>query len=401
MPASKCYTAMAIFGLMTCGSLNTIMLKVSFAVQGTDLEGHRSYFTKPWFITGVMFLAMMTALPFDRDLWRSKKSALTATLIDGSPPQSGGSKGMTWKTKVQWVAAPAVFDILATGLCSMGFLYIPASVWQLLRGAEMIFAALFAVIFLRRKLFCFHWLGVVLCVFGIIFVGLASVWGSSESDDGKKGDTSLLFLGMALALGGQVVAAAQVVAEEWLLKEVDLPGLQIIGFEGMWGALMMLAVVFPALYFLPGGDHGHLENDLDAVAMLCSSAPLMMVVAVYTFSCATYNIAGIAVTDALSSVHRVMLEAFRTSIVWVFGLVVHYCFDSSSPFGEAWTKYSWIEVAGFGFVMLGQAIYGEILQVPGLQYPDGPADAARLSSPGAMRNFASPLPRGRMDSPGA
>lgn len=48
--------------------------------------------------------------------------------------------------------APAVFDIGATGLCCIGFLYIPASVWrldkcqhsldsprQLLRGAEIVF----------------------------------------------------------------------------------------------------------------------------------------------------------------------------------------------------------------------------------------------------------------------
>ena len=45
----------------------------------------------------------------------------------------------------RYVAIPSFFDILATGLCSMGFLYIPASVWQLLRGAEMVFAAIFAV----------------------------------------------------------------------------------------------------------------------------------------------------------------------------------------------------------------------------------------------------------------
>ena len=50
------------------------------------------------------------------------------------------------------VMAPAIFDIGATGLCCIGFLYIPASVWrldidllngvsprQLLRGAEIVF----------------------------------------------------------------------------------------------------------------------------------------------------------------------------------------------------------------------------------------------------------------------
>merc|ERR1719330_691807 len=175
--------------------------------------------------------------------------------------------------KVVMVSIPAVFDILATGLCSMGFLYIPASVWQLLRGAEMVFAAFFAVTCLGRKLWFFHWLGVMLRTAGIIAVGLASVWGApeaAEDDAGAGGSTDTLLLGMALALAGQVVQAAQVIAEEWLLTDVDLPGLQIVGFEGFWGTLIMLVVAFPLLYYLPGVDRGHLEDEPDAFSMVGS-----------------------------------------------------------------------------------------------------------------------------------
>jgi len=281
---------------------------------------------------------------------------------------------------------------LATGLCSMGFLYIPASVWQLLRGAEMIFSAIFAVVFLRRKLMSFHWLGVCLCIMGIAMVGLASVWGSGKDEGGKGEDANLLLLGMALALGGQVVQAGQVIAEEWLLTEVDLPGLQIIGFEGMWGALIMVVAAFPLLYMLPGSDHGHLEDELGAMKLMFSSKPLFLTMCVYTFSCMTYNMSGIAVTGALSAVHRVMLEAFRTSIVWIFGLTVHYGFDPKSPFGEAWTAYSWMEVVGFLVLMVGQAVYGALIRIPGFRYPEGLMDMQNIASPGQMKNLASPGP---------
>jgi len=388
----------AVLGLMTCGSLNTIMLKISFTVQGTNMEGEVEYFKKPWFVTFIMFLSMTVSLLFDRDLWRSQTSKLAANLIDGSPPQQAAGGMMSWRKKVLWVGVPSVFDILATGLGSMGFLYIPASVWQLLRGAGLVFTALFAVIFLRRKLYGFHWIGVTLCCGGILLVGLASVWGSDSGAGGKGEPVSLVLLGMALSVAGQVVQAAQVVAEEWLLKEVDLPGLQIVGFEGLWGLLLMSVAAFPLLYCLPGSDHGHLENDLDAVAMLRSSSSLEMVIAVYIFSCATYNIAGMAVTGALSAVHRVMLEGLRTCIVWVFGLTVHYCFDPTSAFGEAWTDYSWLEVTGFLFLLLGQAVYGEMLHLPGLFYPELPLDMHQRASPGAIKNFASPLPPQRQDN---
>merc|ERR1712039_119160 len=159
----------------------------------------------------------------------------------------------------------------------------------------------------------------------------------------------------------------------------------------------MLMIVFPVLYAIPGNDNGHLEDELDSFAMLRSSAPLFSMILVYTFSCATYNMAGIAVTGALSAVHRVMLEAFRTSIVWIFGLTVHYCFDPASPFGEAWTPYSWMEVVGFGVLMLGQAVYGEMIRVPGLTYPEGLTKPEAMASPGALKNLASPLPPERTD----
>jgi len=39
------------------------------------------------------------------------------------------------------------------------------------------------------------------------------------------------------------VQAAQVIAEEWLMKDVDLPSVQIIGLKGFWGLLMMVVIV--------------------------------------------------------------------------------------------------------------------------------------------------------------
>ncbi|CAE8631966.1 unnamed protein product, partial [Polarella glacialis] len=401
--ASSTATLVYVIGLLVCGSLNTITMKIAFSMTGTGEDGQTEPFKKPWLITFVMFVAMCFALLFDRSMWSCQKNGNGSgmePLLDASPGGQArpGQGKISWRRKVVMVCIPAFFDILATGLCSMGFLYIPASVWQLLRGAEVVFAAFFAVAVLGRKLHGFHCLGLLFCVAGIALVGCASVWGSeaeaakSEEKGAPAGGSGLMMVGIALALSGQVVQAAQVIAEEWLLKDVDLPGLQIVGFEGVWGALAMLIVVFPALYYLPGPDHGHLEDEVDSWVLLASNSNLAVMVGLYTFSCATYNMAGIAVTGALSAVHRVMLEALRTLIVWAFGLTVHYCISKESPFGESWTSYSWLEVAGFVLLICGQAIYGAMVKVPGLSYPQEDFAEALLCSPGAMRNFASPLP---------
>lgn len=62
------------------------------------------------------------------------------------------------------LAIPTAFDLVATVLMNVGLLSVTASVYQMMRGAEMLFAALFAVVFLRRTLNRFHLLGILCCV---------------------------------------------------------------------------------------------------------------------------------------------------------------------------------------------------------------------------------------------
>ena len=62
------------------------------------------------------------------------------------------------------LAIPTVFDLVATVLMNIGLLSVTASVYQMMRGAEMLFAAVFAVAFLHRRLNRFHLLGILCCV---------------------------------------------------------------------------------------------------------------------------------------------------------------------------------------------------------------------------------------------
>merc|ERR1712039_713225 len=208
------------------------------------------------------------------------------------------------------------------------------------------------------------------------------------------GDITMMLYGMLLVLGGQVTQAAQVIAEEWLMKDVDLPSVQIIGFEGLWGLVMMVLVVYPVLWFLPGSDGGHVEDPVDTFVMVSNSGPLMCCVITYLISCGTFNITGIQVTAALSAVHRMMMDASRTMVIWAFGLYIHYQVDSSSKFGEKWNDYSYMQLAGFLVLVIGQAIYGGVLKLPGVQYPlPTPGEFEPMLSPAAAMVLSSPLPR--------
>lgn len=62
------------------------------------------------------------------------------------------------------LSIPTIFDLVATVLMNIGLLNVTASVYQMMRGAEMLFAALFTSVFLNRMLNKSHYLGILCCV---------------------------------------------------------------------------------------------------------------------------------------------------------------------------------------------------------------------------------------------
>jgi hypothetical protein len=119
-------------------------------------------------------------------------------------------------------------------------------------------------------------------------------------------------------------------------------------------------------------------------------------VLLYVFSVFTYNMSGMLVTYALSAVHRTMLEASRTAVIWMVDLVIHYWICPSSSFGEVWTSWSWLQLLGFAFLILGQSVYSELIKLPNFYYPPRPIVAQIESiqvSPASVR-YNMMLPEG-------
>lgn len=372
-------------GMLVFGSMNTILLKYQMTLSAVGVEGTPKTFEKPWFLTLSMFLGMVlslvvvAAMNCQARIRRGKKEML---LDESNLAEADASTDeLPYVQKVCLVALPAVFDLAAIGLALTGLKYVPASVWQVLRGASIIFAEVISVAVLKTPACAHKWIGVFFCILGICLVGLASVLGAQDTDSGdaSKSPVGLVILGMGLILLGQVVQAAQTVAEEYFMKKLSLPALEVIGYEGMWGIVVMAVLVLPLFALLPGDDAGCLENTSDTFEMLHSSSYLSMTFVVLVISCLLYNLCGIGITSALTAVHRLICEAMRTAVVWGFALVVHYC-DPKASFGESLTMYSLIEVAGFLVLILGQMIYGSIIRIPGIEYPSD-TDIIPYSSP--------------------
>jgi hypothetical protein len=165
-----------------------------------------------------------------------------------------------WKTLL--LAAPACCDVTGTTLMNVGLLFVVASVYQMTRGTLVLFVGLFSVLFLRRKLYVYQWLALLVVVLGVGLVGLAGAIFKETpkvSDYPPGGETGIIsptirdayvssetptavwtIIGVLLVAGAQIFTATQFVLEEWILEHYAMDPLKVVGWEGIFGFLVTL-----------------------------------------------------------------------------------------------------------------------------------------------------------------
>ncbi|KAG2422797.1 hypothetical protein HXX76_015744 [Chlamydomonas incerta] len=305
--------------------------------------------------------------------------------------ESGGHKRSQLR-EVALLALPTAFDLVATVLMNVGLLYVTASVYQMMRGAEMLFAALFAIAFLGRKLNRFHAAGIVCCVVGISLVGTSSIL-SGEGSSTHAVSTDQMLMGMGLIITSQAVQAAQLTFEDFFMADLNIPGVKIVGYEGVIGAAATLGLLMPIAYFLPGPEGEGIHEDMaDTWAMIRNSRALQAVLLVDAAALLLYNVAGMAVTGHLGAVFRTVLETMRTLFVWLVDLLLFYTPLGMGQLGESWSVYSWLQAAGFVVLVSGTLVYRHgdyeanrrlLVEALALRHAEAPPEAVEEATGGA------------------
>lgn len=88
---------------------------------------------------------------------------------------------------------------------------------------------------------------------------------------------------------------------------------------------------------------------------------------VFFLSVFLYNIFAIYVTYLLCSIWHAILENFRPGAVWALDLLLYYWL-TRGKFGEAWTRWSWLELAGMCVMIAGTAVYNASIELPYFEY---------------------------------
>jgi len=352
--STKCSFAGAltfILGLIG-GTFSAVCCKMSFESEAIGLDGEMKSFEKPIAIVFLMFAAMCPAF----FIW----------LIQQAFKKPSEREVITWKMFLLLVV-PCVCDLLCTLLLVVAQLFITASMWQMMRGTVIIITAILKRAVLNHKLRRHMWAGVCVIGLAMVIVASSSFIGSSNSTSSEHKNGAII--GILLVLLGCLAQGVQYIFEEKVMAVDDVPPLVVIGFEGAWGVILCILVVYPAAYMIPGSDVGGCyENPWDSLEMLRTSVTLRTLILSFMATVTVYNCMAVYVTRYLSAIWHAILDNFRPITIWGLDLAIFYVILPGQGYGESWTPGSYVQLLGVLVLFLGTGIYNGNIPVCNDEY---------------------------------
>lgn len=280
--------------------------------------------------------------------------------------------------KVFLLALPACCDITGTTLMNVGLLFVAASIYQMTRGALVLFVGLFSVLFLHRKLFLYQWSALFIVVLGVAIVGLAGAMApnpQAQPEPTSVVDTGLLLvravsdqvrvtartpeavqtiLGVLMIAGAQIFTATQFVLEEWILEHYALEPIKVVGWEGTFGFLVTvfgMIVLHLAVGSTEKGRNGYFDvvegwREITHYRAVAVSSVLIMI------SIGGFNFFGLSVTRSVSATARSTIDTCRTLFIWIVSL------------GLGWETFKWLQILGFVLLVYGTFLFNDIVRAP-------------------------------------
>ncbi|KAI0480611.1 hypothetical protein GGR56DRAFT_671712 [Xylariaceae sp. FL0804] len=287
------------------------------------------------------------------------------------------SRGVLDGFGILLLSLPAVCDICGTTLMNAGLLMVAASIYQMTRGALVLFVGLFSVVFLRRRLHLYQWVSLVGVVLGVALVGLAGAISPDEtrgsnsnnenhvdgSGGGGGGDPAVVgpeeeavrvVLGVLLIAGAQIFTATQFVLEEFLLERSSIEPLEVVGWEGLFGLAVTLVAML-ILHFAVGrtdaGRYGMFDM-VEGFRQMTEYKTVLISSFLIMISIGGFNFFGLSVTRSVSATARSTIDTCRTLFIWIVSL------------GLGWETFKWLQVAGFALLVYFTFVFNGIVPPP-------------------------------------
>lgn len=334
-------------GTIVCGCLNSLLTKYqdNQCVQNCsdpDLSLHKKY-EQPAIQTLQMFVGELAVYLVYYTLYKSRFSKRAEyTAVD--------STHVITNTQSLMLAIPSVCDMLATTLMNVGLMYTPVSIYQMTRGAVVLFVAVMSVLFLNRRIRVLEWLALIIVTLGIAIVGYSGSSAPMGSEDAAK-----LVLGIGLIFVAVAFQAVQFVVEERILSQLQFEPIRLVYTEGFFGVVILVLALIVLNFAVgsvqspgefvdsPFNLHQSLSETFSLRQVLVSSLMIMVCIS-------AFNFCGITLTHQLSATARSTIDSCRTLLVWLVAMVV------------GWESFNALQATGFAVLVFGTLCFNGVLQ---------------------------------------
>lgn len=341
----------------------------------TDSDAPAELFNQPVFQTVQMFVAeMLVVLVVMAEPWYTrnrKRYRHVASEIGNMVAHQVKPETLTGR-RVVLLAAPAVCDVCGTTLMNVGLLATPVSIFQMVRGAVVLFVGAFSVLFLKRSLSHKQWLGLITVTTGVFVVGLSASDSTStentttdDNNDHGNGAGHHPLFGVLLILFAQVFTATQFVLEEFILEKYSLMPIKVVMWEGVFGTtitvlasgLILFAI---GLFSLQATASNAIDsskfNLVVGLQQVWASPALLTSSAAILISLATFNVAGVTVTRLISATSRSTIDTCRTIGIWLASIAL------------GWETFRVLQLGGFTLLVYGTLVFNGVI------HSDGPVE---------------------------
>jgi drug/metabolite transporter (DMT)-like permease len=347
------------------GSWNTVFSNIIYHTKSVGFHNRVIEFRRPWFQTWGMFFAMMLPI-FSSPIVRQCMC-----------PAYEGTKLRGWPL-FRLTGIPALGDLLGSIFENIALLSLAPSVWQMLRGAIIVFTAILSIFYRKKRLVALDWFSISVVLFGVVLVGISSIAEEAPSEKDEI-PIPLQLLSMALVLFAQMLQSVRAIVEEQILHDIDASPPEIIGFEGIWGVYILSFIGLPLANILPESTgEGIYEDSLESFKMIFSSLQLGLLMLGYFAAVAVYNVSGLVLCGLTSAVQRTIYDSLRSITTWTASVFVFYVWPESGA-GETVSWWSFLRLFGFGLMVLGSLMYQRMVHVTWFKYSDKWPDQPLLS----------------------
>ncbi|KAK9376996.1 uncharacterized protein V1513DRAFT_436987 [Lipomyces chichibuensis] len=283
-------------------------------------------------------------------------SLLSSAPTDSTKPMQPMLDG----NRVFGLSIPAFCDICGTTLMNVGLFFTPVSIYQMTRGALVLFVGLFSVIFLGRRLELRQWTSLGVVVLGVFIVGLSGVIYAPDttpkdalSDDTMREPNSFLQVafGVFIIALAQIFTATQFVYEEHILQDYHLDSMRVVGWEGIFGFLLTGLIMIVAYVFVghtDAGRGGYFDIPSGA-AQIAGNPAVFLSSLLIMLSIGAFNFFGISVTQKISATSRSTIDTCRTLGIWLISILL------------GWEQFRALQLIGFGLLVYGTLVFNGVL----------------------------------------